>query len=110
MDINYVGIGERIRSKRKELGITQNKLSEMIGLSEHYISKIERAVSKPRVDTLAAISKVLNISLDFLITGKTVNIENSETINKLLGTLYLMDEKDRIFISKFLEFYKNNKK
>lgn len=28
--LNYVGLGKRIKNKRKEVGITQEKLSELI--------------------------------------------------------------------------------
>ncbi len=39
-NLNYKEIGKRIQSKRKEIKITQEKLSEIIDVSPSYISEI----------------------------------------------------------------------
>ena len=40
--INYKEIGNRIRQRRKELKLTQEKLSEILEITPTYISEIER--------------------------------------------------------------------
>lgn len=39
-ELNYIEIGKRIKIKRKELHLTQEKLSEIIDVSPSYISEI----------------------------------------------------------------------
>lgn len=53
-----------IKSARKEKRITQAKLSELTGLSQSYISQLERPyfVHSPTVTQIIAISKALNLN------------------------------------------------
>ena len=71
--MDFEEIGARIRNKRLELNLTQEKLAEKTGLTETYIGAIERATSKCSIDTLAKLSQVLNISVDYLLFGTTIN-------------------------------------
>lgn len=84
--MDFEKIGARIRNKRLELKLTQEKLAEKTGLTETYIGAIERATSKCSIDTLANLSQVLNISVDYLLFGITVNNVDtrfSDIINSL---------------------------
>lgn len=53
-------LGNRIRSRREELGLTQVELAEKTKLTQGYISSVERDMYAPRSATLI----VLAISLD----------------------------------------------
>lgn len=76
--MDFKGIGNRIKSKRLELKFTQEKLAELTNLSETYIGAIERATSKCSIETLVKIAQVLNMNMDYLLLGTTVNnIDNS---------------------------------
>ena len=55
IELNYVEIGKRIKIKRKELKLTQEKLSEIIDVSPSYVSEIERGTS---ISSLATIAKI----------------------------------------------------
>ena len=76
--LNYVEIGKRIKNKRKEVGITQEKLSELIEVSPSYICEIERGGSISSLATISKIAQTLNISLDYLVFG--INKNNSNTM------------------------------
>ena len=65
--MDYMAIGERVRISRKSLGITQEKLAEMIDVSTSFIGHIERGTRKLSVETLASICKALGVSADFLM-------------------------------------------
>ena len=85
-DLNYVEIGRRIQIKRKELKLTQEKLSEIIDVSPSYISEIERGSSISSLATISKISNTLNISLDYLVFG--INKETfSNTFSEILKTV-----------------------
>ena len=70
-ELNYIEIGKRVKIKRKELGITQEKLSELIDVCPSYISEIERGYSIPSLSTVCKIATILQCSLDYLIFGIT---------------------------------------
>lgn len=72
-NLNYKEIGKRIQTKRKEIKITQEKLSEIIDVSPSYISEIERGSSICSLATLTNIADTLNTSLDYLVLGITKN-------------------------------------
>lgn len=67
--IDYSVIGRRIRDKRKKLCITQDDMSDAIGITKHYISKIENGKVKPTLETLSEIGDYLEMDLSTLITG-----------------------------------------
>lgn len=66
-------IGEVIRKKRVEYGLSQQKLAEKSGININTISNLERGCgSKPSLVTLVKIADYFDISIDYLI-GRTNN-------------------------------------
>lgn len=64
MEIDIAG---RIRTLREAAGLSTNKLSDMAGLSQSYVRKLENNESNPTIDSLAQLCDALNISIaDFL--------------------------------------------
>ena len=57
-------IGKRIQELRKKKGITQEQLSEVIDISPHYLSALERGVYNIKLETLVKILNSLDISAD----------------------------------------------
>lgn len=57
-----VSIGDNIRMARKQKGITQKVLGEMIGISNTYLSDIEIGRTNPSIKTLKKIARGLEIS------------------------------------------------
>lgn len=56
-------LGKRIKELRKRNHITQEQLSEIIGLEPNHISKIETGIHFPQPDKLDLIAKAFNISV-----------------------------------------------
>ena len=77
-ELNYKEIGKRIKIKRKEANLTQEKLSEIIDVSPSYISEIERGSSICSLATITNIADTINASLDYLVLGITEN--NADTV------------------------------
>lgn len=55
MNLDYTLIGLRIKNYRNQQNITQNQLSEMLDVSNVYISKIERGTTKINLEMLYKI-------------------------------------------------------
>ncbi|TET23508.1 MAG: XRE family transcriptional regulator [Candidatus Stahlbacteria bacterium] len=68
-------IGVEIRSRRRALGWSQEKLAEEADLNPRYVSKLERFLSNPSATTLFRIAIALKVSpndlLDFSPSGET---------------------------------------
>ena len=64
-------IGTRIASRRKELKMTQEDLAVKLGVSAQAVSKWENDASCPDISLLPQMVKVLDITTDELLTGKT---------------------------------------
>ncbi len=68
-------IGERIKQKRREKGITQEMLAEKMDLSIAYLSRVERGEANINLKRLVQISELLDINVSELITGTTTGTE-----------------------------------
>ena len=62
LDEVYRKIALRMKSLRKQQGLTQEKLAELADVSHDYISKIEIVVDKPGLIGLHKIINALNVS------------------------------------------------
>lgn len=56
-------LGETIKNRRKELGITQPHLAELAGISTNTLYKLERGQSNPSLEVLHKLAEVLGLEL-----------------------------------------------
>jgi len=63
-------VGERIRFCRKAIGLNQTELAEIINVNRSCIWWIEDKNRLPQVLNLFKISRALNVSMDYLMTGQ----------------------------------------
>lgn len=66
---DYVSIGQRIQKMRKEKGLSQEQLAELIGISLSFMGHIERGTRKASVETLARICKALDADMHYIVFG-----------------------------------------
>lgn len=62
-------IGSRIRKVRIALGMSQMKLSEIVGVSFQQIQKYESGANKVSIEKLRKISEALNVPIGYFIGG-----------------------------------------
>ena len=87
-EVDYIAMGIRIKEKRVEKKLTQEKLSELIDVSPSYISGIERGRSISSLSTIVKIANSLDTNLDYLIRGANSSNANS-TFVELLNSIPL---------------------
>ena len=63
-------LGMMISSLRKENGMTQLELAEKMGVTDKAVSKWERDLSCPDVNTIPKLAEIFNISVDELMQVK----------------------------------------
>lgn len=65
--MDYIGLGRKIRTKRKSNGMTQEQLAEKTGISISFLGHIERGSRKASLETLVKLANTLEVSLDYLM-------------------------------------------
>ncbi len=78
-----MSIGKNIAVYRKNKGLTQGELGEMLGVTNQAVSKWESEVSMPDVMLLPEIAKVLDVTVDELYTlkeNKPATLEGDDRI------------------------------
>lgn len=86
--MNQQKIGEFIRDKRKEKGLTQVELADKLGITNQAISKWERGKNCPDISLLKDLCKILDININELLSGKELeNISKEESEDILVETV-----------------------
>lgn len=87
-------IGNRISKFRKEKGLTQEELANQLGVSSQAVSKWENDVSCPDISLLPQLCRVLGVTSDELLTGKSnevklVPAEQRKSLDELVLRVYI---------------------
>ena len=72
-------LGDFIRDQRRNARLSLRKLSELAGISNPYLSQIERGMRKPSAEILQAIAKALRISAETLYVQAGILEARSDT-------------------------------
>ena len=75
--MDYTRLGERIKEERLRLNLTQEKLSEKVGISTAYLGQIERGERCITLDKLIPLANYLGVTVDFLLTDYIVTDEDN---------------------------------
>lgn len=79
-------ISARIKELRTARGLSTNKLSNMAGLSQSYVRKLEKGDSKPTIESLELLCQALGITFEDFICYKDKSLIQLRAI-KLIGEL-----------------------
>lgn len=60
-------LGEKLKEARKQANLSQEKLSEKLGISRSAVAKWETDKGIPDIDNLKILSQLLNVSIDYLL-------------------------------------------
>lgn len=71
-------IGETIASLRKEKGMTQSELAEKMNVTDKAVSKWERNLSCPDINTISKLANILDISVEELLKTKKNNLKTTK--------------------------------
>ncbi len=101
-----------LRQLRKNRDWSQGQLAQKAGIDLQKVSKYERGVSSPPITTLVKIAKALEVSLDYLVTGKSISAEkmkNVQLIEKIEEIEKLPLEYQETLVSVLDSFIKRHK-
>lgn len=88
-----MNIGERLLKLRKQKGLSQEEIANIIGVSRQTISKWETGESNPDFDKIVPLCDLYNISTDELIRGESKsNVESDNTKADISDLFEVKDE------------------
>lgn len=105
---------ERLKILRKEAGLTQVDVAEKLGISQPAYASWERGVKKPTQENLVKLSKILYVSVDYLL-GNTENKQTSDVLEDIellfrMNSKGLSNEEKEIFRKELIQFMEKRKK
>ncbi len=90
-------MGDRIKKRRKELGLTQPALGKAVGVSRAAVSLWEKNENEPKGINLQSIARALRCSADWLIDGRSEKSVSEAPANYNAGTpsaIPILDKKN----------------
>lgn len=82
-----VRVGGNIQWLREERHLTQEGLSEKLGVTPNHLSAIERGVSGISLELLEKLCQVLSVTADHILFGRKAAEANGEEVLKLLQSI-----------------------
>ena len=90
-----MSFAENLKQIRKENGLSQEELAEIMDVSRQAVSKWEQGSGYPEVEKLLLLSSKLNISLDSLMSTEIAQKYDSEN-QKVTGTIVISSPNENV--------------
>lgn len=111
-------IGSRIANLRREHRLTQEQLAEQLDISIKHCSSVERGLSCLSLEKLIEVSKLFDVSLDYLIKGNPTSNNCTSYIyfnlpQSIVSIMSSGDETEISLLQEYLQLYtkiRNTKK
>ena len=103
-------LGEFIRDQRRNARLSLRKLSERAGISNPYLSQIERGLRKPSADILQGIARGLQISAETLyvragiLDDRAGGREPADVVAAIVDDRSLSDRQKQVLIEIYRSF------
>ena len=101
MKAGLLEIGARIAARRKELHMTQDKLTGKVGMSLNQLSNIENSHSVPTVETILKLSDALKVTPDYFLLGICKGAADNDAASIAQKTM-LCTKKQQKLVSEFI--------
>ena len=82
--MDQIKIGRFIAVRRKRANLTQLQLADRLGITDKAVSKWERGITMPDTSIMLELCDILGISVNELLSGEKINMEDSSQKNEQL--------------------------
>ena len=96
-------IAEHIRSARQKKKMSQTELAQVAGVNIKSLSRYELGTSVPPADVLAKIAGTLEVTVDSLVGGSSVEVRDKELFSKFREVQDMEDEEYKSMVIRFLD-------
>ncbi|MCV7075630.1 helix-turn-helix domain-containing protein [Mycobacterium szulgai] len=103
-------IGSFIRTQRETAQVSMRQLAERSGVSNPYLSQVERGLRKPSADVLAQIAKALRVSAEVLYVraGILEPRETSQVRDAIITDTAITERQKQILLDIYASFTQQN--
>ena len=105
-------IGDFIREQRTQAQVSLRQLSKLAGVSNPYLSQVERGLRKPSADILQQIAKGLRISAEQLYVRAGILQDRSDgpdLVGAILADAQLTERQKNVLIEIYQSFRRENR-
>ncbi|MBQ9948163.1 MAG: helix-turn-helix transcriptional regulator [Oscillospiraceae bacterium] len=107
MNIDYKEVGKRMAKRRKELGLKQYQVCEMINVNYKYISNLETGRSIPSLEVIMNLCEALRTTPDYLLLG-AASADSELTDSTLCAKISRLDAKSKRILFGMIDILENN--
>ena len=93
--MDQVKIGKFIAECRKNVNLTQMQLAERLNITDRAVSKWERGKAMPDTSIMLELCDILCISVNDLLSGEKINMENNNNEQLLLNMAKELEKKNK---------------
>ena len=103
-------IGSFIKAQREAAQVSVRQLAEKAGVSNPYLSQIERGLRKPSADVLNQIAKALRVSAEVLYVqaGILEPSANSEVRDAIITDTAITERQKQVLLDIYTSFVQQN--
>jgi transcriptional regulator with XRE-family HTH domain len=103
-------IGSFIKAQREAAQVSVRQLAEKAGVSNPYLSQIERGLRKPSADVLKQIAKALRVSAEVLYVqaGILEPSANSEVRDAIITDTAITERQKQVLLDIYTSFVQQN--
>jgi transcriptional regulator with XRE-family HTH domain len=80
-------MGEFIAERRKEKGLTQRELAQMLNITDKAVSKWERNLACPDINTIPKLAEILSVSVEELLNANPAEKPKNQEVEKVIDTV-----------------------
>ncbi|MFF1412903.1 helix-turn-helix domain-containing protein [Streptomyces sp. NPDC058289] len=110
--LNVGNLGEYLREQRRQAQLSLRQLADAAGVSNPYLSQIERGLRKPSADILQQLAKALRISAETLYVQAGILDERDrdavETRAVILADPSISEQQKQVLLQIYASFRKEN--
>ena len=109
MTFDYKTVGGRIKHYRLSINKTQEELAEQADISKNYLSKLENAQARGRLDKYYCVAQALGVTVDMLIDNSSDRASGNDYFfsNQLLPLVSTLTVEQRKMLIDFIELLKD---
>jgi transcriptional regulator with XRE-family HTH domain len=86
-----VQVGNRVRIRRMLIGMSQERLGDMLGLTFQQVQKYEKGVNRIGAGRLFEVARILNVPVDFFYEGVSAQLAGQPGTSEPEGTPPVME-------------------
>ena len=90
-----MSFADNLLQARKEKGLSQEELAEMLDVSRQAVSKWEQGQGYPEVEKLMVLSRELDVSLDYLMSAEMTN-GGDKKCSEISGKIMISSQKEHV--------------